>query len=244
MVKSAIIVDDEPLLADYLQGKLSKLWPELEVVGIAHNGRKAISLAEQVQPDVAFLDIHMPGLTGLQVAGSLPEKTQIVFVTAFDDYAIEAFQRAAVDYLLKPVTEVRLQKTIERLQNSPAVHRSDLMSLLKEAAGVSYLHWLRVGYGDTTVLVQDSDVVYLKSNQKYTDVVTQDKTYVIRQSIKELEDTLDPDQFWRIHRGIIVRVDQVVAAKRDLRGRYVLTLRDTKEQLICSQSYGHLFKQM
>lgn len=246
MIRSAIIVDDEPLLVEYLRSKLQKLWPELNIVGTAHNGRSAISLGEQTQPEVAFLDIHMPGLTGLQVAASLPTKTQIVFVTAFDDYAVEAFQRAAVDYLLKPVTDERLQETIERLRSRPAVERDDLVALIKDVAGgsKSYLRWLRAGYGDTTVLVQDSDVVYFQSNQKYTDIVTRDKTYVVRQSIKELEDELDPNAFWRIHRGVIVRVEQVTQAKRDLRGRYTLNLRDRKEQIICSQSYGHLFKQM
>lgn len=246
MNKSAIIVDDEPLLVEYLQSKLQKLWPELDIIGTAHNGRSALALATRAQPDVAFLDIHMPGLTGLQVAASLPTKTQIVFVTAFDDYAVEAFQRAAVDYLLKPVTDERLQKTIEKLQSRPAVARDDLIALIKDVTegSKSYLHWLRAGYGDITVLIQDSDVVYFQSNQKYTDVVTRDKTYVVRQSIKELADELDPNAFWRIHRGVIVRVEQVTIAKRDLRGRYTLNLRDRDEQIICSQSYGHLFKQM
>lgn len=246
MTVTAIIVDDEPLLAEYLRTKLNKLWPELSIVGISHNGRNALACAEEEQPDIAFLDIHMPGLSGLQVAENLPKNTKVVFVTAFDQHAVEAFQKAAVDYLLKPVTEERLQATLERLKTTPEVTHEAFESLIATLKGKSksYLQWLRVGAGDTTMLVPESDVVYFRSDHKYTDVFTKDKSYVVRRSIKELAEELDPNQFWRIHRGIIVRVDQIARAQRDLRGRYAIRLRDRPEELTCSQSYSHLLKQM
>ena len=246
MHTTAIIVDDESTLIEHLTRKLNNLWPELEIAGSALNGRQAIALASDTQPDIAFLDIHMPGLSGLQVAQALPEHTKIVFITAFDHFAVEAFERAAVDYLLKPVSDARLQQTIERLKQSSASTHDDLISLLKEIspAQKDYLQWLRTGLDDTTQLISAEDVVFLQADQKYTTVVTADKEHLIRRSIKDLEQQLDPAKFWRIHRGAIVRVDQIVSAKRDLRGRYSLTLRDRSEVLRSSQSYGHLFRQM
>ncbi|MEH6558138.1 MAG: LytTR family DNA-binding domain-containing protein [Oceanicoccus sp.] len=247
MTVTAIVVDDESTLVDYLVNKLGELWPELVIVGTANNGRNAIALAEEFDPDIAFLDIHMPGLSGLQVAEALPENTRVVFVTAFDDFAVEAFQRAAVDYLLKPVTNSRLGLTIERLKDSSGNQdRSVLMRFLEEATTgqKNYLQWIRAGYDDTTQLIAAEDVIYFKADQKYTEVITKDNVYVVRRSIKELGEELDPAQFWQIHRGIIVRVDQVASAKRDLRGRYTISLRDHPHKLRTSQSYGHLFRQM
>ena len=243
---TAIIVDDEPNLVAYLEAKLHALWPELNVIGTANNGRTAIAMVAESSPDIVFLDIHMPGLSGLQVAEALPIHCKVVFVTAFDDYAVEAFQRAAVDYLLKPVTDARLQQTIDRLQVAADNDRDQLLQILKDVAQEqkSFLQWIRAGFDDTTQLVPVQDVVYLKADQKYTEIFTAEKTYLVRKSIKELEDQLDPSQFWRVHRGIIVRVDQIVNAKRDIRGRYTISLRDRPERLRSSQSYGHLFKQM
>ena len=243
---SAIIVDDEPNLANHLQTKLRELWPELDLLGPAHNGRSALALAAETQPDIAFLDIHMPGLTGLQVAEALPASTRVVFVTAFDEYAVDAFQRAAVDYLMKPVSDARLKQTIERLQENTVQVRSELLQLLQEVGQPkqTHLQWLRTGLEDTTRLVSVDDVIYFQADQKYTSVMTANDEHLLRRSIKDLEQELDADQFWRIHRGIIVRVDQIVTAKRDLRGRYSITLRDRPETLRSSASYGKLFKQM
>jgi DNA-binding LytR/AlgR family response regulator len=246
MTKTAIIVDDEITLIDYLQKKLAQLWPELEIAGTAVNGRQAIALATETQPDIAFLDIHMPGLNGLQVAEALPADTQIVFVTAFDEFAVQAFEQAAVDYLLKPVSDTRLQAALDRLRAEDNNNRDALMSLLRDLnpQANQHLAWIRAGLDDTTELVPVNDVVFFQADQKYTTVATAHKDYVVRKSIKDLELELDPNQFWRIHRGTIVRVDQIVNAKRDLRGRYTITLRDRPESLRASQSYGHLFKQM
>jgi len=243
-VATALIVDDEPKLINYLVVKLAKLWPELDVVGTAENGLEAVTLAQKLKPDIVFLDIKMPGLNGLAVAEMLPKHSKIVFVTAFDQYAADAFEQSAVDYLLKPVGEERLTKTIQRLKKKEPVAKADLVALVKTLTSpkVSFLQWLRVGLGDITELVPIQDVVYFKADLKYIDVVTQNKTYLLRQSLSDLESQLDPDVFWRINRGCIVRVDQIAKAKRDFRGRYDITLHDQDQTLRASQPFGYLFK--
>lgn len=246
MTVSAIIVDDEPNLVEYLERKLASLWPELRIVGIAHSGPQSIEIANKVKPDIAFLDIRLPGISGLEVAKALPTKTQIVFVTAYDEFAVEAFKHAAVDYLVKPVDNARLAETITRLKNRESQNRGVLIELLRNAGleQSGYLEWIRAGLRDTTEIVSVRDVIYCKAEYKYTSVITRDRTLVIRSSIQELEQSLDPNQFWRIHRAVIVRVDQIQKAKRDLRGRYILTLRDHRDTLRSSRSYAHLFKHM
>tara|TARA_B100000795_G_scaffold14292_1_gene9760 strand:+ start:38 stop:775 length:738 start_codon:yes stop_codon:yes gene_type:complete len=241
---TALIVDDEPKLINYLVVKLAKLWPELDVVGTSENGLEAVTLAKKIKPDIVFLDIKMPGLNGLAVAEMLPKHSKIVFVTAFDQYAADAFEQSAVDYLLKPVGEERLTKTIQRLKQKEPVAKADLVALVKTLTSpkVSFLQWLRVGLDDITELVPIQDVVYFKADLKYIDVVTQNKTYLLRQSLSDLESQLDPDVFWRINRGCIVRVDQIAKAKRDFRGRYEITLHDEDQTLRASQPFGYLFK--
>lgn len=241
---TALIVDDEPKLVNYLVVKLAKLWPELDVVGTAENGLEAVTLAQKLKPDIVFLDIKMPGLNGLAVAETLPKDSKIVFVTAFDQYAADAFEQSAVDYLLKPIGEERLTKTIQRLKQKEPVAKADLVALVKTLTSpkVSFLQWLRVGLDDITELVPIQDVVYFKVDLKYIDVVTQNKTYLLRQSLSDLESQLDPDVFWRINRGCIVRVDQIAKAKRDFRGRYNITLHDQDQTLRASQPFGYLFK--
>lgn len=241
---TALIVDDEPKLVNYLVVKLAKLWPELDVVGTAENGLEAVTLAQKLKPDIVFLDIKMPGLNGLAVAETLPKDSKIVFVTAFDQYAAGAFEQSAVDYLLKPIGEERLTKTIQRLKQKEPVAKADLVALVKTLTSpkVSFLQWLRVGLDDITELVPIQDVVYFKVDLKYIDVVTQNKTYLLRQSLSDLESQLDPDVFWRINRGCIVRVDQIAKAKRDFRGRYNITLHDQDQTLRASQPFGYLFK--
>ncbi len=244
---TALILEDEPLLAEQLRGKLASLWPELEIVGMAGEGREALRLAREAEPDIAFLDIRLPGMSGLEVAAALPSRTRIVFVTAYDEFAVEAFRAAAVDYLLKPVGDERLGATIERLRRKESQNREELLALLKQAgvgAAPAYLQWLRAGLGETTVLVPVDDVIYFHAESKYTSAVTRDCEHLLRRAISQLESQLDPAGFWRIHRGIIVRVDQIASASRDLRGRYVLSLRDRPEKLRSSQAYGYLFKHM
>ncbi len=246
---TALIVDDEPNLAQHLERLLAASWPDLEILGTAHNGREALAKVESLGPDILFLDIRMPGLSGLQVAAELPDDIHVVFVTAYDEYAVNAFEVAAADYLLKPVTEERLETTIKRLQpmlnnnSAPTVELQQLVAQLK-GDSPSYLQWLRAGLGDTTQLIPIDDVVYLQADQKYTSIMTPDAEHLVRISIKELEQQLDPNKFWRIHRGIIVNVSDISQAKRDLRGRYQITLRRRGELLRSSQSYSQVFKQM
>lgn len=248
----ALIVEDEPLLAEQLRGKLAALWPGLVIAGVAGEGREALRLARQSRPDIAFLDIRLPGMSGLEVAAALPVDTRVVFVTAHDEFAVDAFRAAAVDYLLKPVSDERLRATIERLRESENRRgadrqREELRSLLQQLgadASSGYLQWIRAGLGNATVLVPVDDVVYFRAEAKYTSAFTRDREYLLRRAINQLERQLDPNRFWRIHRGIIVRVEQIVSASRDLRGRYTTTLRDRPETLRSSQTYGHLFKLM
>ena len=242
---TALILEDEPLLAEQLRDKLARLWPELKIVGMPAEGREALRMARQTQPDIAFLDIRLPGMPGIEVAAALPAHTRVVFVSAYDEFAVEAFRTAAVDFLLKPVTDERLSATIERLQREGNRNREELLALLQQvSAAPSWLQWIRAGLGETTVLVPVDEVVYFRADAKYTSVVTRDREHFVRRAISQLESQLDPDKFWRIHRGIIARVDQIASASRDLRGRYVLTLRDRPEKLRSSQAYGHLFKHM
>jgi DNA-binding LytR/AlgR family response regulator len=245
---TAILVDDEPNVLDHLQAMLAIAWPELEIAATAHNGRAALELARDLEPDVMFLDIHMPGLSGLEVAARLQADVNVVFVTAFDQYAIAAFEAAAVDYLLKPVTSARLEATVARLKHRDQPRNHDeLRALIERLVGAdrpSHLQWLRAGQGETVQLVAVDDVAYFRADQKYTSVFTANGEYLIRTSIRDLAAQLDPSHFWQIHRAIIVNVRDVVKASRDLRGRYTLTLRSRPERLRSSQTFGHLFKQM
>ncbi len=247
---TAIVVDDEQHIVEYVQAKLATLWPQLNIVGTANNGRTALAAARELNPDIAFLDIHMPGMTGLELAEALPPACKIVFITAYDQFALAAFEQAAVDYLLKPIQDERLRQTVTRLQqraHTDANERQNLIAAIKQALPQKqdrYLQWIRAGLSDTTQLIAVEEVIYFQADQKYTTVVTPTGEHLIRRSIKDLEVQLDPAQFWRVHRGIIVRVEQIVKATRDLRGRYTLTLRDSADTLRSSASYSHHFKQM
>lgn len=244
---TAVLVDDEPTLLSYLQTLLATAWPGLELLGTAANGSQAVALCRDARPDVVFLDIHMPGMNGLEVARNLPTDVHVVFVTAHDHYAVEAFESAAVDYLLKPVTAQRLAQTVARLKAREQQDRRALVSLLDqltEATPVSYLRWLRAGLAESTELISVDDVVYFNSDHKYTRVVCATREHIVRTPIKTLAAELDPDTFWQISRSLIVRVDQVAIAERDMRGRYLLTLKDRPEKLRTSPAHAHLFKQM
>lgn len=250
----AIIADDEPNLIRYLQGMLSRLWPELEVTGVANNGAEAISLIREEEPDIAFLDIRMPVFNGLQVAKRVKGECQIVFITAYDEYAIEAFEAAAMDYLLKPVEEPRLQATIDRLTKSFASQDDSLdtwqqafeqvsQQLIRPKAG-RYLSWIHAGNGDDTNFIPVDEVHYFKSGEKYTSVVTAAKEYLIRKAIKELAVELEPEKYWQIHRGIIVNAAFISHVTKGLNGGYKLHLKDNNNVLTVSRRYAHLFKQM
>ena len=226
---TAVLAEDETLLRQFLKKKLEKLWPELSVVGEAEHGLAAVELICALKPSVAFLDIRMPELTGLEVATQIAEAspdTHIVFVTAFHEYAVAAFDRGAVDYVLKPIQEDRLITTIERLkerienedQDAPTLpdNLSQLIATLKRemrggAAGAApeYLRWIKASLGSTLKLIDVKDVLFLNSDEKYTRVVTAGEEALIRKPLREMLDELDPNIFWQIHRGTIVNVNAI-----------------------------------
>ena len=247
---TAVIADDEDNLAQHLKTLLNKLWPELDIVGIAHSGKEALSIIGDTAPDIVFLDIRMPEVSGLDVAPQLDPNIRIVFVTAYDEYSVKAFEHAAVDYLVKPVGADRLQKTIDRLKDKvgqgTAIPSNILEALVSQIKGKQpeYLQWLRVGSGDITELVSVDKVIYLKASEKYISVFTKDREHLIRKPIKEIEGMLNPNQFWRIHRSTLVNVSEIKNARRDLRGRYSIVLKSRPETLNVSQTFSHLFKNM
>ena len=251
----ALIADDEKQLRIYLKSKLANMWPELVIMGEAENGIQALDLIETRQPGIAFLDIKMPGLSGLEVARRITGNCIVVFITAFDEFAIEAFENEAIDYLLKPVTDERLAKTIGRLKKRLAASPPDSRRQLTEALerllvrmenkqDPGHWKWIKAGRGEEVRLVAVDDVYYFKAEDKYTVVKTRDSEYLIRISIRRLSEELDPDQFWRIHRGTIINVNFIDRINRSFAGRLTIKLEDLPETLTVSRSYSHLFKQM
>ena len=250
----AVIADDEEQLRIHLKSKLADLWPELVICGEAKNGLEALRLIEACRPAVAFLDIKMPGLSGIEVAQKIQSGCRVVFITAFDQYAVEAFENEAIDYILKPVTDQRLQKTIKRLKkqiSENAVSSVDftrsmerLLASLKEGPAAGFLKWIKVRQGEEVRLIAVDDIFYFKAEDKYTVVKTREGEALIKKTIQQLSEELDPDQFWRIHRGIIVGVRQVARVNRSFAGNLVIRLKDLPETLTVSRTYAHLFKQM
>jgi DNA-binding LytR/AlgR family response regulator len=244
----ALIADDEPHLAQNLRGRLQALWPALEILPLAANGLEALRAVTEDEPDVAFLDIRMPGLTGIELARRIDTRTHIVFVTAFDQYAVEAFDREVVDYLLKPVTDERLARCVERLKKKieaaekpPALDEmlAKLARALPPAGGK--LRWIRASKGELVHQIPVDDVVYFQASDKYTCVITREGESLIRIPLTELAAQLDGEVFWQIHRGTVVNMNQVSATRRDLGGRVFVKLKDGKE-LAVSRAYAHLFK--
>ena len=254
---SALIADDEALLAADLKKRLEALWPELDIRAVCHDGVSALERLEADKPDIAFLDIRMPGLTGLEVAAQLDFPCRIVFVTAYDQYAVEAFERAAVDYLLKPADDARLSKTVGRLRRAldepSAGERSGLAAAVAEVlakvspgntAKPAPLKWIRASVGESVRLVPVDEVRYFQAADKYTAVITATGELLIRTAIKDLATQLDPEAFWQVHRGTLVNARFVTSARHDESGRVLLCVRDRPEQLTVSRAYAHLFRQM
>ena len=249
----ALIADDEVNLAEHLRSRLAVLWPQLEVLELAANGIDALRRINDEEPEVAFLDIRMPGLTGLELAGRVGNSTHVVFVTAYDQYAVEAFDRDAVDYVLKPVTDERLAKCIERLKRKleaaerPAGLEEVLAKLARAipgAAASGKLRWVRALKGEVVHQIAVDDVLYFQAADKYTCVMTREGESLIRLPLAELADQLDADVFWQIHRSTIVNMNAVASTRRDLSGRAFVALKDGKTELPVSRAYAHLFKQM
>ena len=272
----ALIAEDEPILAAALAHALRRLWPALEIVATCANGVEALQQGLALRPDILFLDIKMPGKTGLEAAEELAEQwqdgqdgpdgtpfPQIVFVTAYDDYALAAFEQAAADYVLKPVNDARLGKTVERLQQrlqaakpaattktatTPAPADDNLARLLTQLQAMTppapRLQMIRAAVGNSVRMIPMADVVYFEALDKYINVVCRDGEALIRTSLKELLPQLDPQQFWQIHRGTIVNAGAIASAVRDEAGKLSLTLRQHPAQLRVSPLYAHLFRQM
>jgi DNA-binding LytR/AlgR family response regulator len=247
----AIIADDEAPLRQFLRARLSEVWPELIISGEAQNGREALDLIRQCRPHIAFLDIRMPGLTGMEVAEEIAGACRVVFVTAYDAYAVEAFDKEAVDYLLKPVSNERLEKTVMRLKEGletgtavPVETLRRLMIQISGDEGSRRLRYVRVQHGDGVRLVPVDGVIYFKAQDKYTLVITQEGESLIRKSIRELAGELDPERFWQIHRNAIVNVHFIDRVSRSLTGKGVVRLKGRSETLTVSNRYMHLFRQM
>jgi len=249
---TALIADDEPHLASYLQGLLAKAWPELQVVAVAKNGIEAAERIAALQPDVAFLDIKMPGLTGLDVAQGIEGATRVVFVTAFDEFAVAAFEQQALDYVLKPVKAERLARTVERLKADAGAPTEDarlataLQRLLAapQAPSATPLRHIRASQGDLVHQVDVGEVLYFHADDKYTCVRTAAGEHLIRTTITELAALLDPARFQQIHRSTIVNLDHLAGTRRDELSRLFVRVRGRGEELPVSRAYVHLFKAM
>ena len=252
---TALIADDEPHLAAYLQKQLAALWPELEWLPAARNGVEAAEAIAAHRPDLAFLDIKMPGLTGLQVAQGIEGATRVVFVTAYDEFAVQAFEQEAIDYVLKPVNGQRLAKTVERVRRAlaassePGAGDAQLAAVLKRllpAAGPSIapLRYVRASQGELTHQVDVADVLFFHADDKYTCVRTASGEYLIRTTIGELAAALDPERFAQVHRSTIVNLDHLAGTRRDESSRLFVRMRGHVGELPVSRAYVHLFKAM
>lgn len=245
---TALLVDDESALREHLRQLLTELWPELKVINEAGDGEKALVMIRTLRPDIIFLDIRMPVLNGVEVARELATynlNCHIVFVTAFDDHALEAFEQSAVDYILKPVTTQRLKKCVSRLRNRLGKPQQDLaliLSKLETTMAPQYRQWIKVMHGEEVYLLAVSEVDFFKAADKYTSIYANGKEWIIRVSLKTLENELDPNLFWRIHRSILVRVASISHASRDLVGHWSVEIAGYKYTLPVSRNHAYKFK--
>jgi DNA-binding LytR/AlgR family response regulator len=258
---TAIIADDERLMRDLLRTRLSQVWPELEIVGEAKNGDEAVQLVSALKPDLTFLDIRMPGKNGMEAARDIGDASQVVFVTAYDQYAVEAFERGAVDYVLKPPEPERLKITVERLKErlaapagagaSASANVSDtvtaMLSQLAEkiaAPKPKYLQWIQASIGQDLRMIPVEEILFFRSDEKYTCVQTEKFEALIRKPVRDLAEELDPSLFWQIHRATLVNVNAIEGVTRDIRGRHLVLIKGRPDKLEVSRSFLHLFKQM
>jgi DNA-binding LytR/AlgR family response regulator len=258
---TALIADDEPLLREALRRQLAIAWPELEIVAEARNGREAVRLFDERHPDICFLDVHMPGLSGVDAANHIGRRAHVVFVTAYDHYAVQAFAQGALDYLLKPVEEARLSETVsrlrERLQSSrPAINTEQLLQQLGEQLAAlqrgggknESLRWIRAQAGKTVRLIAIDDVDYLRSDAKYTIVAWRDggrpAEAVVRTPLKELIEQLDPNHFAQVHRSVVVNLRAISHVKRHDNETAEIHLKGREDILPVSRNYLHVFRQM
>lgn len=257
-MNTALIADDEPLLRERLRSHLARLWPELTIVAEARNGREAIELFEQHAPQIVFLDVHMPGQSGIEAARAIARKAQIVFVTAHNRYAVEAFEHGAIDYLVKPYDETRLADTVERLKGGlvpPAAENGAAIDAALERLAAelerrgtptarAHLQWIRASVGSSVRLIPVEQVHFMRSDEKYTLVVWDGGEALIRKTIRELADELDPERYVQIHRSVIVNLARVTHVTRGLNETADVHLEGRSDTLPVSRSFLHLFRQM
>ncbi|MFY7949957.1 MAG: LytR/AlgR family response regulator transcription factor [Gemmatimonas sp.] len=249
---TALVADDEPLLRDALTRLLAQTWPELRIVAQARNGREAVEHFEAQRPDICFLDVHMPGVNGVEAAQQIGRQALIVFITAYDQYAVRAFEQGALDYLVKPVEPERLQDTVarlkERLQAPPRVDAEALIAQLAQQlaapASPAPLRWIRASVGQTVRLIPVDEIDYLKSDEKYTLVVWREGEALIRTPLRELVPQLDAEQFAQVHRSVVVNLRAIAHVSRGLNETADIHLKGRDEVLPVSRSYLHLFRQM
>ena len=266
----AVLADDERLMRDQLRARLAEVWPELQIVAEAKNGIEAVALVDEHRPDIVFLDIRMPGLSGVEAARQivqLPPREgdddelvpEIVFITAYDQYAVEAFEQGVVDYVLKPAERDRLQLTVDRIQKRMAARDNgldaptgaplqqllhQLSARLNPGGAPQYLKWIQAAVGQTIQMIPIEDVLFFISDEKYTRVQTAQVEALIRKPIKDLVDEIDPQQFWQIHRSTLVKVKAIAGITRDFRGRQIVSINGHSQKLEVSRSYNGLFKGM
>jgi DNA-binding LytR/AlgR family response regulator len=269
----AVLADDERLMREQLRARLAEAWPELELVAEARNGVEAVALVAEHRPDIVFLDIRMPGLTGVEAAKQIAQMEigadellpEIVFITAYDQYAVEAFEQGVADYVLKPAERERLAVTVARLKKRLAARASgdadatadaspppqplqqllhQLTAKMNPGGAPQYLQWIQASVGQAIQMIPVDEVLFFISDEKYTRVQTANLEALIRKPIKELVDELDPKQFWQIHRSTLVNVKAIAGVTRDFRGRQIVAVKGHKEQLEVSRSYLGLFKGM
>jgi len=256
MNPTALIADDEPLLRERLRGLLARLWPELIIVAQARNGREAVEMFDEHAPQVVFLDVHMPGLNGVEAARSIARRAEVVFVTAYEQYAVTAFEQGALDYVVKPFDEARLADTVQRLQQRlarapegddaklDAVIEKMSAELRRRVTTTGWLQWIKASVGTNVRLIPVEQVVYLRSDEKYTLVVWEGGEALIRKSIRELADELDPERFVQVHRSVIVNLHQVSQVARGPNETAEVHLKGRTELLPVSRSFVHVFRHM
>jgi DNA-binding LytR/AlgR family response regulator len=247
MAPTAVIAEDEQVLRGELREMLAAQWPELDIVAEVGDGAAATRAVEELAPRIVFLDIEMPGASGLEVARRVSGKCHVVFVTAYDKYAVAAFEQGAVDYVMKPFSAARLEATIGRLRTRLAGPPADLTGLLQSLASLQrkdYLRWITAAQGDSLRLITVDEICYFRADHKYTLVVTPESEALIRRPLKALAEEVDPQAFWQIHRSALVSVSQIAGVTRDLRGHLTVKLKQRPETLPVGESYVHLFKQM
>ncbi len=245
----ALIAEDEPLLRGEIRSCLSHLWPELRICCEATNGAEAIEALERHSPQILFLDIQMPGVNGLEVARHASGRAHVVFISAFDQFAVEAFERGAIDYVLKPLNVSRLQVTVARLQERLSKPPAELEGILKLLRNLQsddrdrkYLKWLTVPDGSDLRIVTTSEILYLRADNKYTEVITATGTFLLNSTLKHLREKLDPEAFWQIHRSVIVNVAAIDTIYRSFKGTLELKIKAREELLPVSAAHAHLFR--